>query len=46
MLDPSEFPAGSVLGPYRSTGDWFEPGVLRDGDLMVIGEDPLEVTQT
>jgi len=31
MLDPFEFPAGSVLGPYRSTGDWFEPGVQRDG---------------
>jgi hypothetical protein len=30
MLDPSEFPTGSVLGPYRSTGGWFDPGLRRD----------------
>jgi hypothetical protein len=31
-----QFPAGSMLGLYRSTGDWFEPGVRRDRGLVVI----------
>src|ERR1700738_2955173 len=37
MLDPFEFPARSILGPYGSaTGDRFDPGVQRDDGLVVI----------